>query len=266
MPMEQNTATNLGVNTNTINNQQYSSVAHTGNGLFVVTWHSYGQDGDSNGIYAQRYNADGTKYGNEFRVNTNTTNFQGYPSIAAHNGKFVVTWGSNGQDGSNYGIYAQRYTFHRNAFCSLCEAGSANVAGDDPTLGVKTNCDVCPTNAAPNADKSVCVCNDGHSFSGSQCSACSAGTYRAGEIVSMGMQRPVKLVLGASTQNHPVPHRALPVRKGTKLFHWTLRRVELDASLVTRHKSLMQMVRTRHVLQRKDHTVTKASTFKGMTT
>lgn len=47
----------------------------------------------------------------EQRVNTYTLNTQRNPDIAINNsnGDFVVTWESFGQDGSNYGIYAQRY-------------------------------------------------------------------------------------------------------------------------------------------------------------
>ena len=41
-------------------------------GGFVVTWSSAGQDGSGLGIYGQRYAADGTPVGSEFRVNTYT--------------------------------------------------------------------------------------------------------------------------------------------------------------------------------------------------
>ena len=41
-------------------------------GGFVVTWTSDGQDGSGYGIYGQRYAADGTAVGSEFRVNTFT--------------------------------------------------------------------------------------------------------------------------------------------------------------------------------------------------
>jgi hypothetical protein len=79
-------------------------------GDFVVTWHSSGQDGSSLGIYGQRYNAAGVAQGGEFRVNTYTTSFQTFSAIAMDaDGDFVVTWQSYGQDGSNYGIYGQRY-------------------------------------------------------------------------------------------------------------------------------------------------------------
>ena len=48
--------------------------------------------------------------GVETRVNTYTTSNQIAPETTALNGGgYIVTWASNGQDGSGYGIYAQRY-------------------------------------------------------------------------------------------------------------------------------------------------------------
>ena len=68
------------------------------------------QDGSGCGIYGQRYAADGTPVGSEFRANTYTSSDQIYSSVTALNdGGFVVTWSSLGQDGSGYGIYGQRY-------------------------------------------------------------------------------------------------------------------------------------------------------------
>jgi hypothetical protein len=98
------------VNTYTTSPQQSPSVAMDSDGDFVVSWYSNGQDGSSSGIYAQRYDNAGVAQGAEFRVNTYTTYTQTYPSVAMDNdGDFVVSWFSNGQDGSSYGIYAQRY-------------------------------------------------------------------------------------------------------------------------------------------------------------
>ena len=45
----------------------------------------------------------------ETRVNTTTASDQFYPSVTALNGAYIVTWMSLSQDGSGYGIYAQRY-------------------------------------------------------------------------------------------------------------------------------------------------------------
>ena len=97
-------------NTATSSDQDSSSVTALAGGGFVVTWSSYGQDGSSYGIYGQRYAADGTAMGAEFRANTATFSGQLSPSVTAlADGSFVVTWTSNGQDGSESGIYGQRY-------------------------------------------------------------------------------------------------------------------------------------------------------------
>lgn len=100
------------VNTFTTGGQFNLNVAMDADGDFVAAWNSYGQDGFFYGSYAQAYNAAGAPIGGEFRVNTFTTNNQAFPSVALDaNGDFVVAWGSVGQDGSSYGVYAQRYTF-----------------------------------------------------------------------------------------------------------------------------------------------------------
>ncbi|MDH6059744.1 DUF4347 domain-containing protein [Chrysosporum bergii ANA360D] len=98
------------VNTYTLSFQNYPSVTALGDGGFVVTWQSNQQDGNDYGIYGQRYNADGTPNGIEFRINTYITGAQTKPSIAAlDNGGFVVTWTSWTQSTSNNEIYGQRY-------------------------------------------------------------------------------------------------------------------------------------------------------------
>lgn len=98
------------VNTYTTNLQTSSAVAVDADGDYVIAWSSLGQDGDLNGVYAQRYNFDGTPQGGEFQVNTYTTSRQFQPAVAMEqNGDFVIAWTSFGQDGSGYGIYAQRY-------------------------------------------------------------------------------------------------------------------------------------------------------------
>jgi phosphoheptose isomerase len=98
------------VNTFTTNNQEYPAIAMDSDGNFVITWASGGQDGSFEGVYARRYNASGVAQGGEFRVNTYTAGNQNYPSIAMDSdGDFVIAWQSNLQDGSDYGVYAQRY-------------------------------------------------------------------------------------------------------------------------------------------------------------
>jgi len=98
------------VNTYTTSYQFTPAVAMDAAGDFVIAWVSVSQDGDSLGVYAQRYNAAGAAQGIEFKVNTFTTGDQKAPTVAMDSaGDFVIAWQSRFQDGSSYGIYAQRY-------------------------------------------------------------------------------------------------------------------------------------------------------------
>ena len=98
------------VNTTTASDQENPVVAMSPGGSFVVVWASGGQDGSGWGIFGQRYSSLGLPVGGEFKINTYTSNDQNDPDIAMDgNGDFVVTWASNGQDGSGWGVYAQRY-------------------------------------------------------------------------------------------------------------------------------------------------------------
>ena len=94
-----------------IGSHQYEpQVAALTGGDFVVAWSSNGQDGSGYGVYAQKFNSSGSKLNAEFRVNTYTASNQMTPYIIGlSDGGFFVTWQSNGQDGSQYGIYSQRY-------------------------------------------------------------------------------------------------------------------------------------------------------------
>ena len=95
------------VNTTTAGGQSTPAIAMAADGRFVITWTGGGQDPDaSSGIYAQRFDASGVAQGGEFRVNTYTTGTQQLTSIGMDNGgNFVITWASDAQDGSGYGVY-----------------------------------------------------------------------------------------------------------------------------------------------------------------
>ena len=99
------------VNTYGNSNQTSPALAMDAAGNFVVAWQSYGQDSSDYGVYGQRYGDDGTPQGEEFKVNTYTDSCQYLPSVSmdSASGEFVITWSSNGQDGSEYGVFAQRY-------------------------------------------------------------------------------------------------------------------------------------------------------------
>lgn len=98
------------INVYTTSYQNDPSVAALTDGGFVVAWGSDGQDGDSVGVYARRYDAAGNPVGGEFRVNKTTASVQYQPSVAGlADGGFIIFWSSNVLDGSSYGIFGQRY-------------------------------------------------------------------------------------------------------------------------------------------------------------
>ncbi|WP_156798593.1 calcium-binding protein [Ahrensia sp. R2A130] len=109
---------------NTIDSFQQVEVALAAfsSGGYVAVWQSVG---DPNGgesdtsfdVKMQRYDASGVSVGSETTVNTHLPDYQNEADVAvlADDG-FVVTWvsfsfteGSPNQDGSGYGIFAQRY-------------------------------------------------------------------------------------------------------------------------------------------------------------
>lgn len=81
-------------------------------GSFVVAWSAAYQDGSSRGVYARRFDGDGTPLSDEFLLSARTLDYQGAPALAAlADGGFVAVWQSEYQDGAAFGIYAQRFGF-----------------------------------------------------------------------------------------------------------------------------------------------------------
>ena len=89
-------------------------------GNFIIAWQSWGQEDTSNeetvdyGIYAQMFNADGSRNGGEIHVNTNTRDDQFYPDVAVNdNGDFLITWTSWNSTSTDYSeIAAQLFDKH----------------------------------------------------------------------------------------------------------------------------------------------------------
>src|SRR5262249_37535077 len=93
------------------------------------------QDGSGFGVYGQRYDASGAPVGGETLINTTTAGDQEHPAIVAlSGGGYVVTWQSEGQDGSGWGIYGQRY-----------DASGAPVGGEIPLNTTTAGDQVTPT-------------------------------------------------------------------------------------------------------------------------
>jgi hypothetical protein len=98
------------VNTVTFSQQWRPSVASDANGNFVVSWSDKTQDRDGYGVVARRFAASGVPRGADFLVNTYTASNQRLPGVAADaSGNFVVIWNSAGQDGSDAGVFGQRF-------------------------------------------------------------------------------------------------------------------------------------------------------------
>lgn len=101
----------------TVSSQRSADVAGDLAGNFVAVWHSYGQDGETTGIFARRFDSSGMPVGTEFQVNSYTVGYQYGPTVAARpDGGFVVVWDSssnfglpNNQDGSYSGVFGQRF-------------------------------------------------------------------------------------------------------------------------------------------------------------
>ena len=82
---------NFQVNAYTTGAQDTAKVAMASDGKFVVVWESF--DGNSDGVFAQRYESTGNPVGGEFLVNTTTAGIQDDPVVGiAEDGSFAVVW------------------------------------------------------------------------------------------------------------------------------------------------------------------------------
>ncbi len=99
------------VNTYTPSCQYDSAVAVDHDGDFVVAWRSNLQDGFTFGIFARSFSSTGIAQTAEFQVNSFTPGDETTSDLAIDaDGDFVVVWASAfDQDGSNHGIFAQRF-------------------------------------------------------------------------------------------------------------------------------------------------------------
>ncbi|MFL5729000.1 MAG: hypothetical protein ACJ75J_05875 [Cytophagaceae bacterium] len=99
------------VNTRTKDDQTNPAIAMNNTGDFAITWQSEGEDGDRQGIVAQKFDSKGNWVGPNFIVNSYTKTDQKNPQIAMDSiGNFVIVWDSYYQEGVfGDGIYGQRY-------------------------------------------------------------------------------------------------------------------------------------------------------------
>ncbi|MEN9361964.1 MAG: hypothetical protein RL095_3499 [Verrucomicrobiota bacterium] len=132
------------INTFTEDCQFYPAIYALGDGGFLVAWTSQQQDGTNSGVYAQRYNAEGHRVGEEFQVCANPVGDQWLPSIAKlSDGGFLISWTSDLRDGDSFAICAQRYAadgsrvgseFLVNEYTASYQAGSNAISLQDGSL------------------------------------------------------------------------------------------------------------------------------------
>ncbi|MBK7997675.1 MAG: immunoglobulin domain-containing protein [Verrucomicrobia bacterium] len=106
-----NATTSSTQETSSLNRGSQQAVSFDSSGNLVFVWTSTGQDfSSSKGVYARRIAFDGTALTGELAVNVTTTGNQSQASVASDDaGNFVVTWTSDGQDGSGTGVFVRRF-------------------------------------------------------------------------------------------------------------------------------------------------------------
>jgi hypothetical protein len=86
------------------------AVAQVGDGGFMVVWEGYQDEATSKELHAQEFDGVGFLQGPELLVNSFTPNDHEHAAIAGDaDGRYVVAWMNDGQDGSGLGVYAQRF-------------------------------------------------------------------------------------------------------------------------------------------------------------
>ena len=97
----------------TSQNEWYPSVGMSSTGTYTIAFEaSYREPtgGNSTGIFAAQFDATGTQIGSDFQVNTYEADDQKHPDLAmSPTGDFVVVWDSEDQDGSDVGVFGQRF-------------------------------------------------------------------------------------------------------------------------------------------------------------
>ena len=82
-----------------------------GDGDFVVTWSSSGQDGNGYGVFARRFNSAAAPLAPEFQVNTTFTSHQYFSRVGVNaDGDFVIVWSGAVDFGASFRIYGQRFS------------------------------------------------------------------------------------------------------------------------------------------------------------
>jgi carbonic anhydrase/acetyltransferase-like protein (isoleucine patch superfamily) len=93
------------VNSHTPQDQVAPAVAMAPDGSFVAVWQSVDQDGDAEGVFAQRFDSAGGRVGAELQVNYRVEGPQLDPAVAMGvDGRFFVAWSGPDEDGADFDV------------------------------------------------------------------------------------------------------------------------------------------------------------------
>lgn len=129
------------VNTFTTGDQHRPDIGSDSAGNFLAVWQD-GAPGSSpagRGVFGRSYDSTGAPVGPEFQVNTHATGFKGAPTVAVNPaGGAVVVWHSDGQDGSDLGIFGRRYSVSGTATTSEFQVNTFTTGRQaDPAVGME---------------------------------------------------------------------------------------------------------------------------------
>ena len=91
----------IQINSHTLDNQISASVASSGD-EYLISYISWNQDGDDDGIFARFVDNEGNYLGDEFMVNQFTTDYQRKPSVAYDGNDYFIAWQSSTLTSSNW--------------------------------------------------------------------------------------------------------------------------------------------------------------------
>jgi hypothetical protein len=103
------TDTRILVNTTTEGNQTSPTVVAMADGTFMIAWEHVHNGNNDPDIYAQRFSPDGSKFGDEFLVNSFVPSDQRHPALTRlANTGVIAVWSSSGQENS-WDIFSQQF-------------------------------------------------------------------------------------------------------------------------------------------------------------
>ncbi len=108
-------------------------IAINNNGNFIITWESYYQNYSLFDVFAQRFDKEGNKLGEEFQVNfpTEGRHVNSYVAMDKE-GKFIVVWRAN----RDWKVYAQRFDKNGNKLGDEFRVSATEGERADPLIAM----------------------------------------------------------------------------------------------------------------------------------